>query len=217
MKLKCSMINIKEELTKLFWFYLFGSVFGCVYETILCLMQRGYMESRQGLIYGPFSPIYGVGTVLLVLTITRIKDWKKLLITGAFVGGAFEYFASLFQEICFGTTSWNYSKYFMNFDGRTSLFHAVCWGIMALIFTKLIYPSIMKFIEWVPKKTMEIVTIALVLFMMFDVGISCFSAYRQKERDRNLEPSNGFEKWIDKIYPDEFMNRIYPNKKITKK
>ena len=41
---------------KLFWIFLIGCVVGYVVEMLWCYIKMGYFESRQGLVYGPFSP-----------------------------------------------------------------------------------------------------------------------------------------------------------------
>ena len=66
---------------KLFFVFLFGCVFGCIYETVLTffmyLIGEGsiVIVSRSGLLYGPFNPVYGVGAALMVFFLAR-KDYK---------------------------------------------------------------------------------------------------------------------------------------------
>ena len=51
---------------------LLASIFGALYEQILNLVKVYFATGdivwslRRGVIYGPFSPIYGVGAVLIV-------------------------------------------------------------------------------------------------------------------------------------------------------
>ena len=57
---------------KIFLIFVIGSIFGALYEQILNLvkiyLRTGDVvwELRRGVIYGPFNPLYGLGTVLLV-------------------------------------------------------------------------------------------------------------------------------------------------------
>ena len=41
---------------KAFWIFVIGSLIGCVFETVLCLIQRGHYEKPRGFIYGPVKP-----------------------------------------------------------------------------------------------------------------------------------------------------------------
>ena len=47
---------------------------------IVVLFQKGYFESRQGLIYGPFTPVYGIGAIIYYLILNNIKKDNKIKI-----------------------------------------------------------------------------------------------------------------------------------------
>lgn len=70
------MFNLKNEINfyKLIWLFMIGSVSGYVVEMLWCYIRNGYFESRQGLLYGPFSPVYGIGCV--IFTILLYKFFK---------------------------------------------------------------------------------------------------------------------------------------------
>ena len=53
----------------------------------------------------------------------------------------------------------------------------------------------------------------LSIFIVFDISISWMAADRQTERKNNIEPENRLDIFLDKNYPDEYMNRIFNNKK----
>ena len=63
------------------------------------------------------------------------------------------------------------------------------------------------------KKTVQIFTVFMVLFMTFDITISCMAGNRQQERRDNIPAKNSLDKFLDKMYPDELLDRIYNNKK----
>ncbi len=44
--------NIIKELIIIFWLFIIGSILGYIFEMIVVLFQKGYFETRQGLIYG---------------------------------------------------------------------------------------------------------------------------------------------------------------------
>ena len=50
---------------KLFLVCFIGSFAGVVIELLWCLLRNGYLESRSGLVYGPFNLLYGAGAVAL--------------------------------------------------------------------------------------------------------------------------------------------------------
>ena len=59
---------------KLVWVFIIGCVLGFVIEEAWCLLTKHVWESRKGLIYGPFSQVYGFGAVLMTLNKVCTKD-----------------------------------------------------------------------------------------------------------------------------------------------
>lgn len=196
-----------------FWLFLIGSIFGYFFEGLLEVLKHGIWVSRPGLIYGPLSQVYGIGFVVIAATLYKIKNPIYLFLTGTVVGGTVEYILSLMQEYIFGTISWDYSEYFLNINGRTSLFHAICWGIISFVFMKLCFPMMMSLIHKLENTWGIWITIILSILLAIDIFLSVVAAIRQDERKYLIPPRNEFEHFIDKHYPDERMDAIYSNKK----
>ena len=70
--------NLIKELIIVFWLFIIGSILGYIFEMIVVLFQKGYFESRQGLIYGPFTPVYGIGAIIYYLILNNIKKDNKI-------------------------------------------------------------------------------------------------------------------------------------------
>ncbi len=200
-------------LVKIFWIFVLGSVFGFFAEMLYALVYTRTIEIRQGLVYGPFIQIYGIGAVAYYILISNVQEPKKAFLSGMIMGGCLEYLCSFFQEIFFGTISWDYSDLFMNLNGRTSLLYCVYWGIIALLYLKAVYPFLQKIESLIYKKWVKIFTIFMMLFVTFDIVISCMAGNRQKDRHRNIPPKNIIDEFVDKHYPDELLDKIYNNKK----
>lgn len=207
--------NIVKELVILFWIFVIGSIIGYIVEMIVVLFQKGYFESRQGLIYGPFTPVYGIGLIIyyLVLDNINIKSKAKIFIVTAILGGAFEYACSLIQEKVFGTISWDYSNLIFNINGRTSLLHCTYWGIAGILYMAYIKPLIERLKEKTERKSLKIVTTVFLAFMVMNISISCVAANRQTERRRNIIADTKLDVFLDKYYSDEYMDCVFANKK----
>lgn len=203
---------IKKEAIRLFWVFLIGSIVGCIVETIVGIIFDHSFHIRQGLIYGPFIPVYGIGAIMYYLIISHVKDVKKVFLLSAILGGSVEYLCSLFQEICFGTVSWDYSNMFLNIGGRTSLMFCFFWGIAGVLFVKFVMPVLRKIDIYLENKQFKYITAIFAMFMIFNIGISCLAGVRQDERMRKIEPNTKIDAFLDKHYPDHFMNKIYANK-----
>ena len=205
--------NIINYIFRIFWVFVIGSVFGFFMEMIYTFIYTRTIEIRQGLIYGPFIQIYGIGAIAYYLLVSKIEEPKKIFFIGMLMGGILEYLCSFFQEIFFGTISWDYGHKFMNLNGRTCLLYCIYWGIIAIMFLKVVYPWLLKIENLIYKKSVRIVTVFLILFMTFDITISCMAADRQRQRQLSIQSKNFIDIFLDKYYPDEYLNKIYHNRK----
>lgn len=196
---------------KIFWLFMIGCVFGCVFEMVNHFIHYGNWVSRRGLIYGPLNPVYGLGLVFFVIFLSKIKNPGLIFLGGMLLGGGCEYLCSLIQEKVFGTISWDYSHQLFNIGGRTSLKYMLIWGILALLVMKVVYPALSNLIEKMPVKTGNILTVILIVFMIADIIISVVACLRQSERAEEKEPSNQVEVFLDKHFPDNKLNKIFEN------
>jgi uncharacterized membrane protein len=198
---------------KMFWVFFLSSIMGCVLETVYCFVRFGHWESRAGVLYGPFSQIYGLAAVLMILVLHRINVKRELylFIACCIVGASFEFIANLLQEMAFGFVSWNYNNQPYNILGRTSLFYAFIWGILGVFLIKDIYPVMSRFVERIPSKFGIIITWLLLIFMVADLTVSSAATYRAHERYNHIPATTMLQIELDKLYPDSYIKRIYPN------
>lgn len=207
--------KIIKELIMVFWIFIIGSILGYIFEMIVALFQNGYFESRKGIIYGPFTPVYGVGAVIyyLMLNHINVKNKLKVFLVTAVLGGITEYMCSVLQEKIFGTISWDYSSLMFNLNGRTSLLHCTYWGIAGVIYIAYLDPFLEKLKTKINQNRLKTITILFTCFMIFDISISFVAANRQYERRNNIPPEGKLDVFLDKHYPDSYMDRIFANKK----
>lgn len=207
--------NIIRELIIIFWLFVIGSIIGYIFEMLVVLFQKGYFESRKGLIYGPFTQVYGIGLVIYYLILNNIdtKSQIKIFFITAILGGIVEYFCSLLQEKIFGTISWDYSHLIFNINGRTSLLHCTYWGIAGVLYVMYIAPVLEKLKQNINKTSLRVITIIFSMFIIFDICISCIAGERQLNRKMNIAPKTKLDIFLDKYYPDEYMDKIFTNKK----
>lgn len=205
--------KILRKIVKVFWVFVIGSIIGYLLEMMVGLVQNGHFVAKQGLIYGPFSQVYGIGLVIYYLVIPNNKKNIEIFLISMFLGGIVEYIFSYLQETFFGTISWDYSNLLFNINGRTSLLHCIYWGIGGILFSKYIKPQIEKIDCLCPKIWFKVLTIFLAIFVVFDIIISSLACKRQEERKEGIEAKNNIEIFLDKTYTDEVLNKIYSNAK----
>lgn len=198
---------------KIFAFFLLGSVIGTYYEQILWYIRFQVWVPRQGVFYGPFSPIYGVGFSIFVIFLgrgTEKRSWLRTWAWSALIGGCTEYGISLFAEKVFGATIWDYHENFLNINGRTTIPFMIFWGIGGMVLMKLVYPFVSKWLEKVPYKVGQTVFLIVLVLMIADIGVSYGALARRTMRDQGQEPMTVIGQWFDRVYPDEYIDKKIP-------
>lgn len=203
--------DVRFYIYKYLIIMLIGSLLGSFWESFYHLICTGVLETRHGVIYGPFKPLYGYGAMLLAFSLRNIKKWYNIFTYGAILGGGFEYLISLFQEEVLGTQSWDYSSYPTNIDGRTTIIYCVAWGILSLLLMLVIYPFSHRWATKVYRKGSGIFTKIVILSMLVLTFFTYTVMIRQTFRNLGYEPLTFIGKFYDLVYPDEKLAKIFPN------
>jgi len=148
---KLAKKEMKYVYEILFCFLCCG-IIGWVYETIFVLFQSGRMTDRGILfishihgypfIWGlPLILIYGIGGAALIWGFKPLANKPVLLfLISMATMTLFEYVTAVFCELVLGQTLWDYSKEFMNFQGRICLRASISWGILGILAVKVFGP-----------------------------------------------------------------------------
>lgn len=133
------------DLILLFSLYSLG---GWVLETVYASIREKRFVNR-GFLSGPFVPIYGFGA-LLVIFASQIIDgfWPGKTMSSLavkfllafFLTSLLEYLVSLVMEEIFHCRWWDYSKNFLNIQGRVCLSYSLLWGLLSCLLVEIIHP-----------------------------------------------------------------------------
>lgn len=207
----------------LFGIFVVGCFLGVVVEMLWCMFRYHKIESRKGLVWGPFNLVYGFGAVLMTIGLLPFLDKQPIVLftVGCTIGGAYEYICSVVQEKVVGTVSWDYSDFPLNrtmthcvgwwFNGRTNLLYCFFWGILALFWGRDLYPAITTLLTYIPDTIAIPLTKYGVIFFTIDTIHSALVICRENARLNGEPATNAIWRWYDKHYPEKRVRRIYPN------
>lgn len=209
----------KINIHQILWYFIIFSIFGLFIETIYCFATTGVFESRKGLIWGPFCPVYGVGATLLILLLNKFKGSKiKLLIYGGIIGDMIEYLMSYGLEAIYATRFWDYSYTNFHLNGRICLTYTVFWAILSVILISFVKPLIDKCIMKMNSEYVNIIEVLITAFLIIDVlcTIWAISSYRQRVMNiyynKELQDSNTIIKNIENtLFSNDKMVKTFPN------
>jgi len=204
-------------LDKLFWVFLISAFLGDIIETFYCGIVDGQWMNRSSVLYGPFSFVWGLGAVVLTVTLQRLaeKNDRYVFFAGFIIGGVYEYMCSVFTELVFGTVFWDYSDMPLNIGGRTNVLFCFFWGLLAVVWIKVLYPPLSRGIEKVPALAGKVVTWLIVIFTVCNAVLTCAAMVRYDTRAVRPQSANAFEEFLDRQYGDEMMEARWPNMIVT--
>ena len=184
-----------------FYMFLIGSVFGWILEGIGSIVIDHMLINHSALVIGPFNAIYGVGACVLTAALLKFKDKNIfILFIIGFIGGSLvEYFMSWGMELVLGFTAWNYSKFFLNINGRICLAYSCIWGVLSIVWIKYLYPLMQKLIVYIS------------IFLVFDALFTAQCIVRAKACDKGIAPQNGYERFLDNTFNSAYLKNMFSN------
>lgn len=221
---------IKLNYFNLFWVFFVCSVLGLILEEVwhMVVVDPGVYQDRAGMLFGPFSPIYGFGAVLMTMALNRFYKKNPLIIflVSALIGGAFEVFVGWFMQTSFGVVSWSYShiRLFGMPDpiavltgGRTCTPFACMWGLGGLIWIKVLLPRLLKLINMIPWKRRYSATVILTAVMLIDGVMTLQSLDYWYQRVNGTIRNIPVAQFYDKHFDNEYMENRFQSMTMSPK
>ena len=155
--------------------FIIYSIIGYILETSIKYIFTPSMHN--GSLYGPWIPIYGLGTCLIIIImrlvfnrfkINRINKIILVFIISMISLTLLEFIGGHLIHFITGKVFWDYSKMKFNIGKYISLEISLVWGIMSLIIIYIIKPIIDKVIKKIPST----ITYLVFIFFLFDLIIS---------------------------------------------
>ena len=217
-----SLSSTNNDKSHLGWYqvtliFFLWSVLGLVLEEVWMRVSMGVAQSRAGLVWGPFSPLYGTGAVLLTVVLLRLHDlgatqWQ-IFLASMLVGGILEQVTGWAMETFFGVLSWDYIAGHIPcaLTKWVALPFLFMWGALGCVWDRYIMRGLLRVVGAPTTKKRTVFVALLGVFLIVDivVTIACFS--RMAQREDNVPPANALEEWVDKSYDDEFVAQRFQN------
>lgn len=206
------------SFNKLLFLFIVGSVLGLAIEVVFHAVIFGGYESRAGLVWGPFSPLYGFGAVALTLLLNRLSSYPAVVIflISMIVGSVIEFACSWWMEYCFGAIAWDYSGTFGNIQGRVNFMFACMWGILGLGWARLVMPLIKSGfdrIAWDSINT-RILCGTLTLFLAINMIVTVCALDRESARVKGVPATTSVDHLLDETFPSHWMQAHFENMSI---
>lgn len=149
------------------------SILGHIIENFI------YVHVDSGILFGPWTPIYGIGTLVIIGINNILKKLKInkyihpviLFILSAVFLSTIEYIGGTLIEKLYGRVFWNYSYQKFNIGKYTSLKMSLIWGLASILIIYILMPFLDKIIKKIPK----FITWILILLFIIDIIFTIIS------------------------------------------
>lgn len=228
------------SIWKLLAYFIIYSIVGFLIETLFGLVTKGVIESRRSSLYLPVCCIYGIGAVIMIVSLQRFKKNNyTLFFAGFFIGSILEYMISLIGEFIFHIKWWDYSDMAFNINGRICIAFSFFWGILAIYLISHFNPKVDKVIDMLTSKIsmkwLKVIITIGILLIFTDFLISSFALkmlFTRLVTTYNLEletydeyiyecselyKNEDIKNFTLKYFSDEKMLKAFPNIKLTGK
>jgi len=158
---------LKELVYLISYFFVYSFIGWLLESTYKTILQKKVVNS--GFLLGQFCPIYGFGALIMYLSLRNLtNNIFVLFLFGLIVLSIFEYIVGVFLEVVFKTNYWDYSKNKFNIQGRVCLKNSIYWGILGIIFMKMIHPKVEKLVNVIPIIYLVIGIVVLMTIIFVD-------------------------------------------------
>lgn len=142
---------------------------GWLWEVSLHLITDGEFANR-GVMHGPWLPIYGCGSVMILLLLNKFRRKPAAeFVLAIILCGCVEYFTSLFLESLHGGTRWwDYTGYFLNLHGRICAEGLLTFGIGGMAVVYVLVPFLDGVFRKLPARTLMVTACILVAVFAAD-------------------------------------------------
>lgn len=162
--------------------FILFSLFGYIAEMLMCIIVDRKITNR-GFLCGPIIPIYGVGSVFLILFLNQYRDDPLVVfVFGIIITTVIEYVTSYLLEKIFHNRWWDYSQNRFNVNGRICLLNSSLFGIGSLAIIYLANPIFDDFLNQMNPTAMVISSIIIFFILILDIIYSGVVAYNLRNQ-----------------------------------
>lgn len=163
-------------------FFFVFSVIGWLCETAWVLTDWQRFVNR-GFLYGPYLPIYGVGSTLTIICFEKTYNKKTYLgkinikpflifVYSFIILSVLEYVSSYLLEMIFDMRWWSYDNNKLNLNGRICLKNSIYFGVSGVLIMYSVYSFAIKLTDHISEKFLKIFAWSVSTVMVIDVIIS---------------------------------------------
>jgi len=149
----------------------------CIESIYATINKREFVN--RGFLHGPFCPVYGFGTLSIIILLKPIGTNYILLFLGSvFTTSLLEYITGYILETSFNSTWWDYSDKPYNLHGRICLSFSLIWGLVSIFILKVVHPYIIYIVNLIPPNKSGMIFYIMLLYFIIDFIITVITIFK---------------------------------------
>ena len=197
-----------------FLLFISYSFLGWLMETVTKFVQYKRFINR-GFLIGPYLPIYGFGSLFIILLLEKYKnDIFAIFMLSIVICSILEYFTSYVMEKIFCARWWDYSNKKYNVNGRICIDTMIPFGLLCVILIKIVNPFLRSIFNLFSKKNLHIIALIVLILLLTDLVISSIILISIRKENKKLS-GDCTEKMSKKVY-NEVMKLGWAYKRLFK-
>ncbi len=164
-----------------------------IYSIIGWIVESSYVSIKakkavdRGFLIGPYCPIYGYGSLAMILYLEQYKDnFITVFLLGVIICSVLEYFTSYIMEKLFKTRWWDYSDKKFNLNGRVCGENALLFGLGGVIIIYITQPLVNIILSKINHTFLLVATIICFIIFVTDTIVSLCIMNRFKKTITSL-------------------------------
>ncbi len=172
------------DLAHLLAFFMFYAFIGWCLEVIYHAVTTGHFINR-GFFNGPICPIYGIGSVIVIVALTPIqKNIVVLYIGSVLLTSLLELVTGFILDKIYHQRWWDYTEDPFNFKGYICLHFSLLWGLGCVVLIKIVQPVLLLIIDKTPKGLQTTFFIIFYVLLAADMAITLTELIKIQSRLR---------------------------------
>ena len=189
-----------------FLLFLIYSFIGWIMEICVTFYKSKKIINR-GFLIGPYCPIYGYASIIMILYLNHYKDNPLTVFLLAVVICTFiEYIISYIMEKLFNARWWDYSNYKFNINGRVCLINAFFFGVLGTFLVYYANPFFENILLKINTNTLNTISLILMILFTTDFIISMYATFKLKSSINKINKDNTEE--FKKKFREKIENKI---------
>ena len=162
---------------------------------------------NRGFLIGPYCPIYGYASIIMILYLNHYKDNPLTVFLLAVVICTFiEYIISYIMEKLFNARWWDYSNYKFNINGRVCLINAFFFGVLGTFLVYYANPFFENILLKINTNTLNTISLILMILFTTDFITSMYATFKLKSSINKINKDNTEE--FKKKFREKIENKI---------